>query len=98
MNFFHNGNVNGWYDSIGENPFKIHRRSGNLHEETDIFTGEKSTHYDEDDPHESPKSLLLHLVKNKGVQLGILALVADQILNDGKVRKQGIRKIKKILK
>ena len=97
MGFFHYGNVNGWYNSLGEDPFKLHKRSGHLHEETGIFTGEKLIHYDEDDPHESPKSLALHLVKNRTVQFSILALAIDQIFNDGKGRKETIKTIKKIL-
>lgn len=97
MGFFHYGNVNGWYDSLGEDPFKLHKRSGHLHEETNIFTGEKSTHYDIDDPHESPQSLFRHLITNKWIQLGILALAVDQGLNNGNGRKKAIRSAKSFL-
>jgi hypothetical protein len=61
----------------------------------DIFTGEKSIHYDKDDPHKSPQSLFKHLITNKGIQVGILSLIVDQILNDGQGRKTTIKSIKK---
>lgn len=87
-----------WYPSIGEKFWKTHRRSGHWHEETDIHTGTKSVHYDEHDPHESSKSLFLHLATNKWVQLSALALLADVGLNEGKGTKKLIRKAKKFLK
>ena len=85
------------YPSIGEKFWKLHRRSGHWHEETDVSTGEKAMHYDEHDPHESPKSLFLHLITNKWIQLGALVVLADLGINDGRGTKKVIRTIKKFV-
>lgn len=97
MPFFNELKDSTWHPSIGEKFWKLHRRSGHWHEETDPSTGETAVHYDEYDPHESPKSLFFHLITNKWVQLGALALATDLGLNNGRGTKKLIRTAKKFL-
>lgn len=77
-----------WYPSIGEQFWNYNYRSGHDHVVCNSTTGECSTHYDKDDPHESISSLIKHLAENKTVQAIVGALVVDEIAFQGKYRKK----------
>lgn len=83
-------NDSSWKKSIGEKLNKIHFRKDHWHAECDPETGFCSIHYDKDDPHESPSSLVKHLAgSNSGKVVIGVAVVAllDQLFNSGKLRK-----------
>jgi len=54
-----------WSLSLGEDYNKIHFRNKHYHAMIDPITGNDSVHYDEDDPYESPESLIKHMSKSK---------------------------------
>ena len=83
-----------WKQSVGEKLGMIHYRKGHYHAECNPNTGICEIHYDEHDPYESPISLIKHMIQSP---LGALALgvagagaffVADEVFNDGKIRKK----------
>ena len=83
-----------WKPSLGEKLGMMHFRNGHLHAECDQNTGICSIHHDEHDPHESPISLVKHMLQSP---LGALVLGAvgagafflgDEVFNDGKIRKK----------
>jgi len=79
-----------WERSLGEKIGKVHFRNGHDHAVCDPITGICEIHYDEIDPHESPKSLVKHMWDSnlgKGTLIVGGLTILDQILNKGKLRK-----------
>lgn len=79
-----------WKRSLGEKLGMVHFRNGHYHAECDPKTGFCTVHYDKDDPHESPISLVKHMTQSPlgALVLGTAAfLLGDEILNEGKARK-----------
>ena len=79
-----------WTQSLGEKLSKTHFRNGHWHAECNPNTGNCKIHYDKDDPHESPASLVKHMAESN---LGTAVLIVgglgilDQILTGGQIRK-----------
>ena len=61
-----------WKPSLGEKLNKIHFRNGHMHAECDPVTGNCSTHYDENDPHESLPELVKHVWKSDSGKAAII--------------------------
>ncbi len=68
-----------WYISLGEDETKIHFSNKHYHAMIDPITGNDSVHYDEDDPHESPESLIKHMSKSKKGKKVLQGIVAAGI-------------------
>ncbi len=80
-----------WTPSLGEKLGMIHYRSGHWHAECDPQTGTCKLHYDKDDPHESPTSLVKHMGEsNLGIAVLVVGALAilDEIFNGGNLRKE----------
>lgn len=71
-----------WYRSLGEDPFKVHFRSGHYHTPCDPATALcEIPHYDQHDPHESLPELLKHVWDS---DLGKLVLIGAALWFFGK--------------
>lgn len=77
-----------WYSSIGEQFWDYNFRSGHYHAVCDSMTDDCSIHYDKYDPYESLSSLVNHLANSKLVMGLVLLGLADELFNNGSLRKE----------